>query len=150
MTYPGIQNKGVYERHINATLDGLNMTTLLFMHNGDQLSDNNTIKRIQSNYPEQECLVTCLEMERCDAIQAVYENDEIDIIQLMKNVKWCALLEVDLRQANITYESGPCDESYGSTTAFGYIETFLPAAYHNELKNDYLTYWMTIIMKGTK
>ena len=120
------------------------------MHNDDQLSDNDTIKRIQSNYPEQECIVKCLEMERCHAVQAVYENDEIDETWLMKNVKWCALLELDLSRSEITSGSGPCDEDYGSTTAIGYIETFLPAAYHHELKNDYQTYWMAIIMKGTK
>ncbi len=145
MTFPGVQT--IATRYINATLDGLNMTPLLFMDNNDQILNDLTITKFWSNNPERECIIKCIEMERCQAIQAVYGNGEIDAIGLMKSVKWCALLEID--QANITRINPLCNKNYGSSSAFAYIESFLSETDSYDLENDYRANWISVIMKST-
>ena len=123
------------------------MTPLIFMDNDDQTLNNPTIKKFRSNNPEQECIIKCIEMERCHAIQAVYGNEEIDEIGLMKFVKWCAFLEID--QAKITRINPLCNKNYRTSTAFAYIESFLSETESYDLENDYRGYWISVIMKST-
>ena len=121
------------------------MTALLYIHNDNWLPSSNTVKKFSEDFPEVECMKKCLEMDNCYAIQAVYYNNDLDESELMGNVKWCALLEVDQQGANIIKRN---TLTYGSNTAFGHIQTSVPGLIQSELQSDYQHYWIAVIVKG--
>ncbi len=78
------------------------------------------LTRIYPNgYTERECLAQCTVNANCYAIQAVYGDENVDFVEIGRNVEWCALLYVDESGANITNRS-----SDWSSSAFSVIETW--------------------------
>ncbi len=141
----GSQNLTIYKRAINATLHGSDMIPLLYLHN---IPDSNVSELFHTSHPEQECMVKCMMMENCHAIQTVYYNDEFDEMVLMKNVKWCVLLEVGESGGFTSPRDLITSNVYSKNTSFGFTENIVPSIGHLGLLNDYQNNWIGVLVKG--
>ncbi len=101
-------------------------------------------------YTERECLAQCSIDANCYAIQTVYGDENVDFVEIGRNVEWCALLHVDESGANITNRS-----SDWSNSAFSIIESWAMtyAPIHTPLtssviQNDRTNKPVAILAKG--
>ncbi len=123
------------------------MTPLLHLTYEDLLISSSGIVHTPTKYPEQECLLRCMEESNCYAVQVVYRNNH-DETNLIGNVKWCTLLDVGSNGAYITAEDK--SSTYGPYTAFQHIEDW---DYSDDLdqetiENDYEANYFAIVVKG--
>ena len=138
-----------FKRYANATLSGYSMTPLLHFTYEDLLAASSGIQYTPTKYPEQDCLLRCMEKSNCYAVQVVYNNSHLNESNPLASVKWCTLLDVGSTGADVTAENQ--SSLYGPYTAFQHLEDW---DYFDDLDqemigNDYKGNHFAIFIKGT-
>ncbi len=147
MFYTGLQNITTYKVFTNGTLDGSSMHPILYLHNNNLLPDNSFVQMFKETLSKFECLLKCLEMNNCHAVQTVHVefggNNEHDM-------KWCILLQLTVQDGNMCVVQRNGSSMYTPASVFKYIENWgqLPSQEEDVLQNDYAQKSMAILIKG--
>ncbi len=140
----------IYKAFTNATIYGSAIVPLIYLHKRLLISDSDIVQTFRTTLPDYECLVKCLEMNECHAVQILYGEYAGNLGNKGNDIDWCMLLQLPTKDNNMCIIQTNGSVAYTPASVFQYMENWdpLPAEVANDLQNDYLQKTIAIFIKG--